>query len=434
MSASSNDRFDVVIAGAGVAGLSAAVLLARAGLRVACIDPEGFPRTRVGESLDWSAPQLLSDLGLPRDELVAAGIGTYKREIRARTVDGDLLIGRPPEWVRRRPLRFEYQTAHLDRLQFDEQLFEVARGAGVEFEWDHVRRVDFHGESIVGFQTRSGRRLSGDWFVDASGRRRLIARSAGIESRRWGVPRISLWSQCTCPMAFEGTMLYLDGSADELTWAWEIPLAACRTSVGVVMPQTAFRHLRAVGDLPAQILVDELARLRRRRGNGVAGLETVGVRSYRPDVVSLVARANWMMAGEAAALVDPLTSIGVTLAMRHASEAARLIIAHVRSPHPAGPALAEYDRRVRLFAGLSNSGIDELMYRPRLRRAVGIRWASRAYVTLGYGTSSLYTRLAPITPMRAAAVNALFRAGSGWVRAWRVVGRVAAPTAERGTS
>jgi flavin-dependent dehydrogenase len=90
---------DVLVLGAGMAGLTATVQLARAGLRVVCIDPGPFPRERVGESLDWSAPRQLAALGLDRDELVAAGLGTFKREIRAVTSDGKLLIGRPRSWL-----------------------------------------------------------------------------------------------------------------------------------------------------------------------------------------------------------------------------------------------------------------------------------------------------------------------------------------------
>ena len=50
---------DVAIIGAGIAGLSAAVLLRRAGLGVVCIDAVRPVQRRVGESLDWSSPGLL---------------------------------------------------------------------------------------------------------------------------------------------------------------------------------------------------------------------------------------------------------------------------------------------------------------------------------------------------------------------------------------
>jgi integrase len=55
--------------------------LAAAGLRVVCIEPEEATRQAVGESLDWSVPDLLSALGLPMEDLVKAGIATWKRHV-----------------------------------------------------------------------------------------------------------------------------------------------------------------------------------------------------------------------------------------------------------------------------------------------------------------------------------------------------------------
>jgi len=55
--------YDVAIAGAGLGGLAASIFLRRAGLSVVCVEPDPFPRARVGESLDWSSPRLLEALG-----------------------------------------------------------------------------------------------------------------------------------------------------------------------------------------------------------------------------------------------------------------------------------------------------------------------------------------------------------------------------------
>ena len=188
MSASRNSKSDVVIMGAGVAGLSAGVLLAQAGLRVVCVDPEPFPRERVGESLDWSAPSLLTELGLPREKLVAVGVGTNKREVRALIATGKLHYGRPPQWLHRWPLRFEPLTLHLDRQRFDQCLYERAQSVGVAFVWDQISGIEFDNDRIVGCRTRSGQRFAAPWFIDASGRRRLTARSVGVESQEVADP------------------------------------------------------------------------------------------------------------------------------------------------------------------------------------------------------------------------------------------------------
>jgi len=52
-----------------LAGTAASIHLARAGFKVLCIEAEVDPSNPVGESLDWSAPALLSELGLPMENL-----------------------------------------------------------------------------------------------------------------------------------------------------------------------------------------------------------------------------------------------------------------------------------------------------------------------------------------------------------------------------
>jgi flavin-dependent dehydrogenase len=417
---------EVVVAGAGVAGLSAGLLLARAGLRVVCIDPKRFPRARVGESLDWSAPRLLEDLGLSRDELVATGVGTYKREVRGLTSSGELLVGRPPRWLHRWPLRFEHVTLHLDRGGFDQRLYEAARDAGVEFVWDHVRSVDVAGDRIVGCRTRSGERFTAGWFLDASGRRRIVGQAAGIGLQRWGTERISLWSQYDAPMALEGTVLHLDDGSEELSWAWEIPIAANRHSVGVAMSLQRFHAVRPDGEPFARVLADSLAQFPALRSIAVGRLGPVRSRRYRPYVSDRVVGDNWLMIGEAAAFVDPLASIGVTSAIRHGSEAARLIMQYPDASEQAHRRLAAYDRRVRDVAGLYNLAVEELLYDRTLRQRLGMRWASRSYVPLGYLTTSTYTRLNPTTPRRFAALGVVLAFFRAWVHTWRSLSRRAA--------
>jgi flavin-dependent dehydrogenase len=67
---------DVTVIGGGLAGKAASLQLARAGLGVTCIEPQGTIRQPIGESLDWSAPELLSALGLPMNDLINPASGS----------------------------------------------------------------------------------------------------------------------------------------------------------------------------------------------------------------------------------------------------------------------------------------------------------------------------------------------------------------------
>jgi flavin-dependent dehydrogenase len=63
------DQIDVTVIGGGLAGMAASIHLSRAGLRVLCIEADVADTDPVGESLDWSAPDLLktawTDDGIP---------------------------------------------------------------------------------------------------------------------------------------------------------------------------------------------------------------------------------------------------------------------------------------------------------------------------------------------------------------------------------
>ena len=82
------EQADVTVIGAGLAGMSACIHLAEAGLKVLCIDAGAFDSSPVGESLDWSAPDLLKELGLPMEHLLEQRIATYKRHVVLKLKDG----------------------------------------------------------------------------------------------------------------------------------------------------------------------------------------------------------------------------------------------------------------------------------------------------------------------------------------------------------
>ena len=161
---------DVVVIGGGLAGKAAALQLARAGLRVTCIEPAEAVRQAVGESLDWSAPDLLSALGLPMEELVEHQDGDLEAACHTevtrwlfRALCSDALA----RW--RRPSTSSCglctwiasaSTRNSSRLTID---------SGVNLVRDKVVRVERNGKKISAVQTAGGARLSSPWFIDASG-------------------------------------------------------------------------------------------------------------------------------------------------------------------------------------------------------------------------------------------------------------------------
>ena len=65
-----NKRYDVIIVGGGLAGLSSAILLARQRYKVLVLEKESYPRHKVcGEYISMESKPFLESLGIPVDEM-----------------------------------------------------------------------------------------------------------------------------------------------------------------------------------------------------------------------------------------------------------------------------------------------------------------------------------------------------------------------------
>lgn len=408
---------DALVVGAGPAGLAAAIRLGRAGLRVTCIDPASHPRDRVGESLDFAAPSIMADLGIDSASLVARGIGTRKAGVVAHTTLGERVSLTPPRWVQHWPLSAGVETLHVDRRSFDELLYRAAERSGVRFHRSSVVDITRGEPGIQMVTAKDGAHLRARWYVDASGRSRVLGRRMGIRFDAQGPKRIAYWVQCDGASDYEGTEIWVDTRSNSLAWAWQIPIGRDRLSVGVVHGFDRFQTLRSKTPDIQAIFEAELSRLRPFGGAFRVSRGKPDVRSYQPGVMSATTGRNWLLTGEAACMADPLTSSGVTLALRHGLEAADIIIRDRTQPSMRG-SLAAYHRRVEGVASTYNYAIEKLIYEPSVRQVLGSKTASTAYATVGFGVSSVYTRLKPTTQIRTRILCWLLGAFMLWTRAW----------------
>jgi flavin-dependent dehydrogenase len=124
MTAASSTRFDAVIVGAGPAGSTAAIQLARAGWQVALIERQRFPRRKVcGECLAASNLPLLQALGVGDAFRVSAG--PELRRVTLMQADTAVTADLPPA----NHDRYAWGRA-LGRETLDVLLLEQARAAG----------------------------------------------------------------------------------------------------------------------------------------------------------------------------------------------------------------------------------------------------------------------------------------------------------------
>src|SRR6185369_11914955 len=114
---------EVLIAGAGPAGAIAALVLARAGVRVLIVDRAKFPRDKIcGDTLNPGAMRILERYGLrarvdPRGFPIHGMLLTGPTGVQVRGLYGSGIIGRS-----------------IIRRDFDQMLIDAAVAAGAQFQ------------------------------------------------------------------------------------------------------------------------------------------------------------------------------------------------------------------------------------------------------------------------------------------------------------
>jgi flavin-dependent dehydrogenase len=390
--------YDVTILGAGLCGKAAAMQLAAAGLRVVCIEPEEGIRQEVGESLDWSGPELLKALGLPMEDLVKGGLATWKRHVTMKLRDGASAHYVPGAWLAEAPFRVELRTLHVDRLHLDEELSQRTLGSGVTVVRDTVVRVERDGDRVVAVHTAGGARFASPWFIDASGfASSLLPREFGLPAVQFGPAKVAIWMYFTVSELVEGTTLYMEPlPAEYLDWVWEIPIGPQVVSVGYVITGAAMKAQRELGLGVEDIFRQQLLKFPRFEALLQAGaLGACNVTAFRSRVYDGVAGPNWFVGGEAASMVDPITANGVTAALRHAAEASALILKYRKRGALPLRARIAYNRRILQMAKFFNVGIETILYEPAVRNRIGARASGTVYTTPAWSMNAMYARLKP---------------------------------------
>jgi len=115
-------------------------------------------------------------------------------------------------------------------------------------------------------------------------------------------------------------------------------------------------------------------------------------------------------------MVDPLTSNGVTSALRHADQAARTVTLALTSDRCSRRQAWTYRHTAPINIVTLDRAIETFLYEPTVRRRLGLRWAVNLYAATGVITNSLYAKLNPTTVGRSIACAAMLAASRTWTR------------------
>jgi flavin-dependent dehydrogenase len=209
-----------------------------------------------------------------------------------------------------------------------------------------------------------------------------------------------------------------------LDWIWEIPVTRDRLSIGLVLSNERLKACRRPGEAMTSLLVRKMNALERFRSVRASTFKTpVRTCAFSNSVVERSFGANWLAIGEAAAMVDPLTSSGASAAIRHARMAATILDDALSNVRPDQHMLENYSRCVQLLGSSFNRNIEKTIYDPTLRKNMSMFWAALSYTAFGYFFNALYERFDFRSNRDMRRMRMADRCFGAWLSVWQFLGR-----------
>lgn len=346
----------MLIVGAGPAGSTAAILLARMGARVTIVDKSRFPREKLcGEFVSPEAIRILGRTGALASLERVAGRGAAVVLTDARGRSARLRIPGPgPE---------AGEALGIPRRDMDAALLDEAARAGVEviegFEVKLPLLARGRTLGVAGLERGASRerRLEAPFVIAADGRDSAMARGLAPEAfRSRASPMFGVQAHFRGIRGFGGAveLHYFRGGyvgLHEVGTGLVNVCALIDRSVAGEIPKQPERILREL------FFTNAAARARLEGAERVSDWLAVGSLVFRAEAP---VRAGALFLGDAAGTIDPFAGEGMSMAFRSAEIAAERIAAALTHGEDAAvsPAYAAGWRR-------------EFAFRIRICRAIG---------------------------------------------------------------
>jgi len=329
-------NFDGIVVGAGVAGSTTAALLAQQGFRVLLIEKATFPREKIcGEGLMPAGASILDELGILSELRVQgaqafSGIHLHLPRDRCLELNFREVSQTAQGWVVPRMV-LDTRLARFAAQQPGVQLCEAFRVLSAQTGPTQVEVTGIYQGQL---QTHTARLLIG-----ADGIRSRFHNGFGIHRRKRRTRRFALRTlydqfqgtgvvEVHCCVAGEAYVAPMDNGSARITL---LLFGSAHRSRGAPLSDLYFENLSLFPHL--------MKRLKNPYPQGP--VQSTGAVSLE---VSRCHGQRLLLVGDAAGAVDPVTGLGMTVALKDAQLAARLLKDRLHKDRLSEQDLSEYTR------------------------------------------------------------------------------------------
>jgi flavin-dependent dehydrogenase len=329
------ERFDVVVVGAGPSGALASALLNKKGYRVLVLERAHFPRFSIGESLLPQSMAFLEEAGF-LEAVQAQGFQFkngaafgYHDQYETFDFTDKFSVG----WG---------TTFQVQREQFDKVLADEASKQGVTIRY---------GQTVTSFnhdaQTKQCSVKTVDeqgvetevvtkFVLDASGYGKVLPKLLCLEKPSIFEPRTSLFTHIEdnindATYDREKILITVHPQHRDI-WFWLIPFKG-RASIGVVASEAIINEMAGESIDKLTTLIKQSGRMEGLLKNAKFDTRIGSLTGYASDVTHLYG-PGFALLGNAGEFLDPVFSSGVTIAFKSAELASKVVDLELKGEVP----------------------------------------------------------------------------------------------------
>jgi 2-octaprenyl-6-methoxyphenol hydroxylase len=353
--ADGQSRFDLIVAGGGMTGLTLACAVAGARVPVLLVEQRELPATT---EMPFDGRVTAISRG---SRHLLEGIGVWPHLAHAAQPILDIEVGE-----RHSPLTVHYDhravggepLGHIVENRVIRQALlrrvaELTDGALEVAAPDRPARIERH-SGAVGIALASGRRVGAALLAAADGRGSPLRDLAGIGVMRWNYEQTGIVATIAHAEPHHGRAFERFFATGPLAM---LPMLGHRSSIVWAAHNRLARELIALDDR------EFVAELGDRFGDRYGALELAGPRWHYPLAMTQAGRytdRRLVLVGDAARAIHPIAGQGWNLALRDVAALAELIVdARRLGLDPGGPHVLERYERWRRFDSLTLIGITD---------------------------------------------------------------------------